>query len=90
MEKTYFMPTYGDPPKYYGITYPSIFRFKIIRYFWRHFLCRRNIHCFDEVLSGARPWCHYLVCDCCQLIIDIDKIDETYYFYKEKENERTN
>lgn len=67
-----------SPPKYYGITYPNLFRFNIIQWFWRKFLCKRNMHLWDECLSGGSPWHHFLVCDCCQLIVDIDKIDETY------------
>lgn len=66
------------PPKYYGITYPSILRFRFIHKLWKWYFCKRNIHLFDECLSGGYPWHHFLVCDCCQLMIDIEKIDTTY------------
>ena len=66
------------PPKYYGITYPQILRFRFIQKLWKRFLCPRNMHCFDECLSGAHPWHHFLVCDCCQLMINIESIDTTY------------
>lgn len=65
-------------PKYYGITYPSILRSRLIRSLWKRYYCKRNIHLFDECLSVGYPWHHFLVCDCCQLMIYIDRIDDKY------------
>jgi hypothetical protein len=50
---------------------------------WKKFLCKKNIHCFDEVFSpyhqfGEDHSRHYLSCDACDLIVDIKKIDTTY------------
>ncbi len=62
---------------YYGFTHIPIphFLYKL----WKKFLCKRHIHLFDEVLgTGTDGWEHFLVCDACQLMIYIDKIDETY------------
>jgi hypothetical protein len=40
---------------------------------WRAENCSRGVHCLDEVLSitaTGNPD-HYLVCDACELVIDI-------------------
>jgi len=55
---------------YYGYTYPKIFRFKIVQFFWRIFNCKRNMHLFDEVSSDVD---HYLYCDACGLEVKLKK-----------------
>lgn len=69
-------------PKYRGITYHFFLRYLInfrwFRKFWRNHYCRKEQHLFDEVVSGGSSWRHYLVCDACQLMINIEKIDDTY------------
>ena len=67
--------------KYYGITYPSIFTKKPIKWLWRKFCCKRQWHLWDEVKSDPD---HYLVCDACQLEVFIERIDTTYLIKKEK------
>jgi hypothetical protein len=46
---------------------------------WRRVMCRQGYHLWDEVLSwhsdGKQ---HYLVCDACQMVVFIDRIDESY------------
>ena len=69
---------YGELNRYRGITYPSFLRNKFIQKLWRRYMCKREIHLFDEVLSGGNPWSHYLVCDCCQLVVNISSIDTSY------------
>ena len=66
--------------KYRGITYPSFLRHRFIQKLWKKYMCqKREIHLFDEVLtSGSTDGNHYLVCDCCQLMIYIDRIDDKY------------
>ena len=68
----------GDKKTYRGITYPQIFwwdwQFKI----WKKIMCKRNIHLWDEALSGGPPYEHYLSCDACELMLHIDKFDDTY------------
>jgi len=39
-------------------------------------MCKRNYHVFDEVTCSDGD--HYLVCDACQLIVNIKNIDITY------------
>ncbi len=53
--------------KYIGITYPGFLGWKFIRTLWKKFMCPRNMHIFDEVLSDK----HYLVCDSCDFEIEI-------------------
>lgn len=53
----------SEHDKYRGMTYPWFLRFKLVQAFWRRFMCPKEIHLFDEVLSGGSPWHHYLVCD---------------------------
>ena len=68
--------------KYHGITYVRLSKKE--RKWWRKKMCKRGVHCFDEVLSsaGGKPedggWHHYLNCDCCNLIVEIAGIDKTY------------
>jgi hypothetical protein len=68
--------------KYRGLTYHFflhyLIRYKIFKKFWRKCYCSQEVHLFDEVLSGGNPWEHYLVCDCCQLMVYIDRIDDKY------------
>lgn len=45
---------------------------------WRRFLCRRDMHCFDEVMSSGGPRNHFLSCDACNLMVWIDDIETTY------------
>ena len=52
---------------YVGITYPKIFQNRPIRWFWKKFMCPRNIHLFDECMSME----HYLICDCCGFTVHI-------------------
>ena len=44
---------------------------------WKWTMCRRNVHVFDEVGPGSEG-SHYLVCDACQLMVYIDRIDTSY------------
>ena len=45
---------------------------------WRRWLCVRNVHAFDEVASsGNGPGVNRLVCDACQLTVNIESIDTT-------------
>ena len=43
---------------------------------WRRIFCRKNMHVFDEVVSSGDE--HYLVCDACELVIEIKTIDTQY------------
>ena len=57
------------------ITYPIwLIKFKWQEKLWKHFMCKREVHLFDEVKGQD----HYLNCDACNLIISISKIDRTY------------
>ncbi|KKN91207.1 hypothetical protein LCGC14_0220750 [marine sediment metagenome] len=60
---------------YMGITYPSFLYWRIWRrtvwYLWKKFLCPKNVHLFDEVLSSE----HTLVCDVCGLCVHISIIE---------------
>ena len=65
---------------YYGITHCCPMFLLIL---WKKFLCKRNVHCFDEVYSPFREeegqtHYHYLSCDACNLIVDIEHIDEKF------------
>lgn len=70
--------------KYRGIDYP----FPAWGWFlklWRRFMCKREMHLWSECLSSAggkgtvnAPWHHYLCCDACQLIVNIESIDDQY------------
>lgn len=72
--------------KYHGVTFPWWFGyFNWQRKLWRLFFCKRNCHLLDEVETYITQeekeegfYDHYLVCDACQLIISIDKIDRKY------------
>jgi len=43
---------------------------------WRRIMCRRNLHVFDEVTSSCGG--HYLCCDACDLIVNIESIDASW------------
>lgn len=67
---------------YRGITYPTI-RWNWPRFFyklWRRWCCTRECHLWSEVYAGGAGWTasHYLVCDACQLMVHIEKIDDKY------------
>jgi hypothetical protein len=59
--------------KYHGITY--LLPLKLLP-LWKLILCRRNVHVFDEVVSSWNEGEHYLVCDACELIVNIESIEE--------------
>jgi hypothetical protein len=42
---------------------------------WKKNRCSKGIHLFDEVWSCTD---HYLSCDACDLIVNIDNIDKSY------------
>jgi hypothetical protein len=56
--------------KYIGITYPRIFQFRLIQWFWKKINCKRGMHLWDEVASDAD---HYLYCDACEMHINIQE-----------------
>lgn len=60
--------------KYFGISYPGFLCKNKILELWKRFMCKRNWHLFDEVLSEK----HYLSCDACNLMVMISKIDTKY------------
>ena len=67
--------------KYRGITYPHMLDNKLVRWFWKKFMCKREMHLFDEVWSPAQisvglPACHYLYCDACGLSVHIESFEE--------------
>ena len=43
---------------------------------WKAMMCKRKIHIFDEVECSDGD--HHLVCDACQLIVNIESIDNSY------------
>ena len=55
--------------EYHGLTHIPVP--KILLSCWNHFLCKRNIHLFDEVKSTEL---HYLSCDACDLMVIITSI----------------
>lgn len=67
--------------RYYGITYPQFLCKSWILNLWRRFLCKRNMHLFDECFSSK----HYLSCDACDLMVHIDSIETTYMNCIDKE-----
>jgi len=57
----------------------------IVLWLWRTFRCKYGIHMFDEVMTyytaaekAAGDHDHSLVCDACQLTINILNVDRTY------------
>lgn len=67
---------------YWGITYPHVFRFRLIRWVWKKINCKRGMHLFDEVQNTSvyisQEDEHYLTCDACNLIINVTTIDRSY------------
>lgn len=65
--------------KYYGITHgkPTWGWYLALH---RRLYCSRNIHMFDEVWTVGDPedFTHYLSCDACDLMVEIDRISEEY------------
>ena len=61
--------------KFRGITYFDFLDHEWIQKLWKRWFCPKNIHLLDECES---PDDHYLNCDACDLMIHIDKFDETY------------
>ena len=57
---------------YHGITH--LFPITLLP-LWKKMLCNKNWHLFDEVESGDD---HYLVCDACDLVVNIESIDKTF------------
>jgi len=58
-----------------GITH-KLPTYEWVLFLWRKINCSRNWHLFDEVFDSEYE--HYLSCDACNLVIYIDKIDNTY------------
>lgn len=58
---------------YYGITYSKWLQYNWVLKLWARFQCPKNHHLFDEVRSDKD---HCLVCDACQLTVDIASIDD--------------
>lgn len=58
--------------KYYGITHHMPLMFLSA---WGKIMCRREWHLFDEVEYGDD---HCLVCDACDLVVNIESIDKTF------------
>lgn len=61
--------------EYFGMTYPNILGKGLFGYLWKRFMCKRNMHLFDEYLSSES---HCLCCDICQLYVEIKYIDVSY------------
>lgn len=64
--------------KFHGISYPPFFSWALSLWLWRWLMCRRGYHVLDEVYSPSSDHPHCLVCDACQLVVNIASIDETY------------
>lgn len=61
-----------NPRKYFGLTH-GVPMDDLPK--WKEEKCSKNIHAFDEVFSGDS---HHLVCDACQLIVEIAEINTDY------------
>ena len=59
--------------KYHGITYCPVLPLWAF-WVWKKIMCRRQYHLFDEVVSSGDH--HYLICDACQLVVNIASIEE--------------
>ena len=59
-------PMFNPPIKRLGRLFYSV---------WRRWLCVQGVHLWDETWS---PDEHAFVCDACNLIINIESIDDTY------------
>jgi len=65
----------GKISKYFGIShFVPLFLLPL----WRKLLCKKGYHVWDEVWSTGNDSGHYLVCDACELMVIIDKIDTRY------------
>lgn len=72
--------------KYYGITHGKPTN-KLFLAVWRRVKCQRsNIHLFDEVwtVGHEEGWNHFLSCDACNLMVEINRISEEYVEKKRK------
>ena len=58
---------------YFGITYPNMSKKRVDA--WKRNFCVKNMHLFDEVWS-LDSW--HLVCDACNLSVEIKNIDTKY------------
>ena len=58
--------------RYHGITYWPALPLWVLG-LWKRIMCRRNCHVFDEVVSSGDH--HYLICDACQLVVNIASIE---------------
>lgn len=67
------MVTHTTTSRYRGITH-ALPRFLLNP--WKKFMCKKDVHVFDEVISIPRE--HYLICDACGLIVNIENIDESW------------
>ena len=62
--------------KYYGLTHLFFWTSKNFIYnLWEKYLCKKGIHLLDEVWSDSG---HFLVCDACNLMVNIESIDDEY------------
>lgn len=63
---------------YRGLTHPV--RWDWALWLWRRFMCPRNMHCFDEVVSSAgKDGCfRYLSCDACGLEVFVAGVSDRY------------
>lgn len=60
---------------YLGISYPIGFlqHIELFYKFWKKYMCKRGYHLLDEVASATH---HFMYCDACSMIIDINSIME--------------
>lgn len=65
------------PPRrpYRGVTYPKVFSYRWVQCLWKKYLCPKDMHLLDEVMSMDS---HYLVCDACDLEIHIERFNTEY------------
>lgn len=65
---------------YVGISYFKILQNRPVKWIWKKFFCKKGRHLLDEVWSpgGEHYNDHYLVCDACQLVINIKSISGEY------------
>ena len=69
--------------KYRGITYPAVLDYDCARAIWKHLFCPIEWHLFDEVEASID---HYLICDACELIVEIEKINTEYMEKSDEES----
>lgn len=75
------MSDIGD--RYYGLSHFHLPGW--IAKLWKKFFCVRGYHLFDEVATVVTEderrdgfMDHYLVCDACELMVEIGRIDDKY------------